>query len=151
MDQRPSPTESREGGFTLLEVLLAIALLAIALPILLGLRNFDLTLQAKAAELTTATLLVQEKLLEAEMLEYYPVGETTGDFLSTPLGAPSTVHVVDRAIGYKWKRTITTTPLELIKEIRITVSWFHGEIEESVEVSTYVFVFPKFPGLHSRS
>lgn len=128
-----------EGGFTLLEVLLAMALLAIALPILLGLRNFDLNLQAKGAELTAATLLAQEKLTEAELAGQYPVGETTGDFLSTPFGAPSTVQLADRAVGYRWKRTILTTPLELIREIRIKVSWFRGEVEEAVEVSTYVF------------
>jgi general secretion pathway protein I len=118
---------------------LALALLAIALPVLLGLRNFDLSLQAKAAELTAATLLVQEKLMEAELTGQYPVGETTGDFLSIPLGAQASAQTADRAIGYRWKRTISTTPLEMVREIRIKVSWFRGEIEESVEASTYVF------------
>ncbi len=142
MPQSLNPIVSSEEGFTLLEVLLAIALLAIALPILLGLRNFDLNLQAKASELTAATLLAQEKLLEAELTGLYPVGERIGEFLNVPLGAPSTLQVPDRAVGYKWKRTITTTPLELVREIRIKVSWFRGEVEESVEVSTYVFSSP---------
>lgn len=139
MPQSLNPLDPSDRGFTLLEVLLAIALLAIALPILLGLRNFDLNLQAKASELTAATLLAQEKLLEAELAGQYPVGETIGEFLNVPLGAPSTLQVPDRAVGYKWKRTITTTPLELVREIRIKVSWFRGDVEESVEVSTYVF------------
>jgi len=142
MPQSLNPIVSSEEGFTLLEVLLAIALLAIALPILLGLRNFDLNLQAKASELTAATLLAQEKLLETELTGQYPVGETIGEFLNVPLGAPSTLQVPDRAVGYKWKRTITTTPLELVREIRIKVSWFRGDVEESVEVSTYVFSGP---------
>ena len=139
MNQRSDHHKLGDEGFTLLEVLVAMALLAIALPILLGLRNFDLDLQARGAQLTAATLLAQEKLTEAELAGQYPIGETTGDFLSTPFGAPLTVQLADRAVGYRWKRTILTTPLELIREIRIKVSWFRGEVEEAVEVSTYVF------------
>ena len=132
-------TKSDEDGFTLLEVLLAIALLAIALPILLGLRNFDLELQERASELTAATLLAQEKLLETELVGQYAIGESTGDFPNIPLGTQLTMEAVPRAVGYKWKRTIAPTPLELIREIRIKVSWFRGGLEEAVEVSTYVF------------
>ena len=132
-------TKSNEGGFTLLEVLLAIALLAIALPILLGLRNFDLELQDRASELTTATLLAQEKLIETELSGQYAIGESTGDFPNIPLGAQMTMQAVPRAVGYKWKRTIAPTPLELIREIRIKVSWLRGQLEEAIEVSTYVF------------
>ncbi|MBH0198447.1 MAG: prepilin-type N-terminal cleavage/methylation domain-containing protein [Nitrospira sp.] len=135
-----SPTgKSGEQGFTLLEVLLAIALLAIALPILLGLRNFDLDLHQRATELRAATLLAQEKLVEAELVGVYPIGETTGDFRNAPLGAPATVAAGDRAPGYKWKRTIAPTSLPLIREVRIKVSWPRGVSEEAVEVSTYVF------------
>ena len=128
-----------EDGFTLLEVLLAIALLAIALPVLLGLRNFDLDLHARAGELTAATLLAQEKLLETELLGVYPIGEITGDFQGAPLGVQSATPITDRAVGYKWKRTVLPTPLELIREVRVQVSWPRGATEETVEVSTYVF------------
>ena len=139
MAQDGHRTESKEGGFTLLEVLLAIALLAIALPILLGLRNFDLELEERASELTAATLLAQEKLLETELSGQYSIGETSGEFLNIPLGAQTTMQVAPRAVGYRWKRMIAPTPLELVREIRIKVSWLRGGLEESVEVSTYVF------------
>ncbi|MBU6434260.1 MAG: prepilin-type N-terminal cleavage/methylation domain-containing protein, partial [Nitrospirae bacterium] len=56
-----------EQGFTLLEVLIALGILALALPILLGLRNWDLDLHARANELTTATILAQEKLIATEL------------------------------------------------------------------------------------
>ena len=128
-----------EQGFTLLEVLLAIAVLAIALPVLLGLRNFDLDLHERATEMRAATLLAQEKLLETELAGAYPIGETIGDFRNAPLGAPLTVSASDRAAGYKWKRTIVPTPLPMIRELRIKVSWPRGVSEESVEVSTLVF------------
>lgn len=139
MVQDLNRTESGESGFTLLEVLLAIALLAIALPVLLGLRNFDLDLHARAGELTAATLLAQEKLLETELAGVYPIGEAGGDFKNAPLGTQSTFQATDRAVGYKWKRTISPTPLELIREVRVQVSWPRGATEETVEVSTYVF------------
>jgi general secretion pathway protein I len=134
-----SRTALNEKGFTLLEVLLAIALLAIALPVLLGLRNFDLELQSRASELTAATLLAQEKLLETELSGQYSIGETLGDFPAAPLGVQNTLQAVPRAVGYKWKRTIAPTPLELVREIRIRVSWMRAEREESIDVSTYVF------------
>ncbi len=129
---------SGEQGFTLLEVLLAIALLAIALPVLLGLRNFDLDLQSRAAELTAATLLAQEKLLEVELTGQYPVGETVGEFSPLPLGSHTALQAVPRAVGYRWIRTIAPTPLEFVREVRIKISWPRGEREESLEVSTYV-------------
>src|SRR5512147_1675252 len=99
-------TAAGESGFTLLEVLLAIALLAIALPILLGLRNFDLDLHARAGELTAATLLAQEKLIETELTGVYPIGEAAGDFSNMPLGAQPPAQPTDRGVGYRWKRTI---------------------------------------------
>lgn len=126
-------------GFTLLEVLIAIAILALALPILLGLRNWDLDLQSRAADITTATLLAQEKLMEAEMSLVYPIGETTGDFRNPPLGYQALGDISERADKYRWKRIITTTPLNSVREVKIQILWQQGNNEEVLEASTYVF------------
>lgn len=128
-----------ERGFSLLEVLLAVAILAIALPVLLGLRNFDLELQSRSMELTTATLLAQEKLMETELSGSFPIGEATGEFQVPPPGVPSMLDAANRAAGYRWKRSIMPTPLELIREVRIQISWPRGAQDETLEVSTYVF------------
>lgn len=133
------PGRRDDAGFTLLEVMIALAILAIALPVLLGLRNWDVDLHLRARELTTATLLAQEKLLEAELAGFLPLGEVSGDFKSLPPGIQTAAEAGDRAPGYRWKRIVSPTPLDLVREVRVQVIWPRGDIEEMVEVSTYVF------------
>ncbi|OGW47622.1 MAG: hypothetical protein A2V62_03510 [Nitrospirae bacterium RBG_19FT_COMBO_58_9] len=128
-----------ERGFTLLEVLIALGILALALPILLGLRNWDLDLHARANELTTATILAQEKLIETEAGTLFPLGETGGEFLSTPLGSQATAEQTNRPSNYRWKKIVSATPLPIVREVKIQVLWPRGTTEEMLEVSTYVF------------
>lgn len=126
-------------GFTLLEVLIALAILALGLPVLLGLRNFDLDLHSRAGDITTATALAQEKLFEAEAGTDFPLGETGGDFRSPAPGTQSSMDAQTRADRFRWKRVITTTPLSSVREVKIQVLWAQGAADELVEVSTYVF------------
>lgn len=128
------------GGFTLLEVLIAVAILALALPVLLGLRNWDLYLHSKAGDITAATLLAQEKLVEAELSPVFPLGETTGDFRNPPLGYQAIGDITNRADKYRWKRIVSTTPLNAVREVKIQILWHDGASDEQLEVSTYVFV-----------
>lgn len=128
-----------ERGFTLLEVVVALGILALALPILLGLRNWDLDLHARAKDITTATILAQEKLTETELGTLLPLGETGGEFLPTPLGSQPTAAVTNRPSNYRWKRIVSSTPLPIVREVKIQVLWPRGTVDEMVEVSTYVF------------
>src|SRR5438105_15691601 len=109
-----------ERGFTLLEVLIALGILALALPILLGLRNWDLDLHARAKELTTATILAQEKLVETELGTLLPLGETGGEFQSTPLGSQATAEITNRPSSHLWQPIRSTTPLPITR---------HGELQ----------------------
>lgn len=129
----------RADGFTLLEVMFAMAILAIALPVLLGLRNQDIDLHVRARAMTTATLLAKEKLLEAELTPVLQIGEISGEFTTPPPGAPTSSSVQNRAPGYRWMRIVAPTPLDVVREVRIQVLWTRGTTEDMVEVSTYVF------------
>jgi general secretion pathway protein I len=132
------PSE-QSGGFTLLEVLIAMAILALALPILLGLRNWDLDLQSRASDITAATMLAQEKLIEAELSSVSAIGETSGDFRNPPPGYQVLGDIADRANKYRWKRIVTTTPLNAVREVKVQILWQQGTTDEVLEASTYVF------------
>jgi general secretion pathway protein I len=122
-----------------MEVLISLGILALALPILLGLRNWDLDLHSRAKELMTATMLAQEKLTETELGTVLPLGETGGEFLPTPLGSQATPQMTNRPANYRWKRIVSPTPLPTVREIKIQVLWPRGKTDEMVEVSTYAF------------
>jgi general secretion pathway protein I len=89
--------------------------------------------------MTAATILAQEKLTETELGTFLPLGETGGEFLPTPLGSQPTAVVTNRPSNYHWKRIVSSTPLPIVREVKIQVLWPRGTMEEMVEVSTYVF------------
>ena len=128
-----------EQGFSFLEVMVALAILAIALPVLLGLRNRDLELQYQARQQTMATLLAQKKLLETELLGFLPLGEQEGKFYKSGQTLAVPMQTQPEISAFKWKRTVLPTPLASLREVRIRIAWPRGEFEEALEVRSYVF------------
>ena len=121
-------------GFTLLEVMIALAILAVALVALLGLRNRDVEMETYARDLTRATLVARQMALTVDAEGTPELGFTEGDF-----GA-------DRP-GYAWKRQVSPFMADLIgdrvREVRISVLWgvpddHRGPEEGRVEVSRFV-------------
>ena len=127
-------------GFTLIEIVVTLAVLAIALPVLLGLRNWDVGLHDRARNLVQATLLAQEKFLETRLSGPMPLGVTSGDFGTYPagLGLPQTTEPQNRAPGYSWTRTVSATPYSALREVRIEVQWQDKTGKEVLDVHTYV-------------
>jgi general secretion pathway protein I len=67
-------------AFTLLEVMIAIAVLGIALLALLSLQHQDLQSVIGAQELTRTAMLAQTLMTQAEMERFPELGTTRGDF-----------------------------------------------------------------------
>ncbi len=70
-------------GFTLLEVMVAIAILGIALLGLLGLQHQSMQSVIRAQQSTRASMLAQAVMTEAELERYPDLGRTNGDFESS--------------------------------------------------------------------
>ncbi|HXG21455.1 MAG TPA: prepilin-type N-terminal cleavage/methylation domain-containing protein [Methylomirabilota bacterium] len=115
------------SGFTLLEVLVAMAILAVALVSLLGLYNRSLTTAIRAQRLSTATLLAQEMLTRTQLEGAAAAQVTSGDF--------SVLHP-GQYPEFRWRRTIRPTPLSDLWELHVGVFW--GERpDESCELTLF--------------
>ena len=70
----------RARAFTLIEVMVAIAILGIALLGLLGLHHQSLQSVIRAQQTTRAAMLAQAVMTEAELERFPELGATSGDF-----------------------------------------------------------------------
>jgi general secretion pathway protein I len=116
-----------DTGFTLLEVLVAMAVLAVALVSLLGLYNRSLTLTIRAQRLSTGMLLAQEMLTRTQLEGTAASRVTTGDFSDLHPG---------QYPEFRWRRAIRPTPLQNLWEIRVGVAW-GNRIDESCELTLF--------------
>lgn len=120
----PPPGSSR--GFTLIEIMIALAVLAISLTVLLGLRNRDIALSGYSGHLTEATLLARQQIAEITFAGFPDLGEKEGDF-------------GEERPGYRWKQEVKQTPYDVVRELNLDVLWKEGGREESVRFTTFVF------------
>jgi general secretion pathway protein I len=70
----------RPGGFTLLEVMVAVAIIAIGLTALIGSHSQSISLAEEANFNTTAALLAQKKMAELELAGFGALSYDAGDF-----------------------------------------------------------------------
>jgi len=116
-------------GFTLLEVLVAVAVLGFALVSLLGLHVRNIDLIARDERVTAATLLARALMTEVETGPFPDLGATDGDF---ELDYP------DRYPDLRWEREVLTTPVPNVREVRVRV--FRGERESGDDVTLTYYV-----------
>ncbi len=70
----------KSKGFTLLEVVISLGIMAVALTAVFQLQASNLTIQAEARFMTAAGQLAQSKLAEMETQEQIREGDDQGDF-----------------------------------------------------------------------
>lgn len=110
-----------ECGFTLLEVLVALAILAVSLVSLLGLHNYSLALVIREQNLTPALLLAQEMMTRTQLEGLAAASRRlSGDF--------ETIHP-GLYPGFRWQREILPTETDTLWEVRVRVLWGEREGE----------------------
>lgn len=99
-------------GFTLLEVMVAMAVIAIAFTALLGLHARNLQIAAREQAYTQALLLSRSLITEVELADLPEVGISEGDFEASYPGLYP---------GFRWIRTVNDPPMPLPDTREVTV------------------------------
>lgn len=118
------------NGFTLLEVMIAVALVAIALTTLLASQSQSVSFANSAKFETMAALLAQSKMSEIAMLDANSLNSDSGDF-------------GDDYPGYAWESNVSNISIEgmddisdYLKQVDLTISW--GVFTYNVRLYQYV-------------
>lgn len=127
-------TPYREG-FTLVETLVAVAILAIGLLAVATMISRSAIQDARAYHMTIASLLIEEHFENASRLQY-----DVNDFRNMT-GNISTTTI--NGVAYTMNCAIANnTPIDKCKEMTCSVSWNNKGIQASTE---YIYVYsPKY-------
>ncbi|CAG0930156.1 type II secretion system minor pseudopilin GspI [Geobacter sp.] len=109
MKPRPPSPCSREGGFTLLEVMIALAIMAGVVFTVIGAVNYHLAIVERDRQETVAVLLARQKLAELEEEKEIPE-KKEGTF------APARPE-------FTWEMTAAPTELANLRRMTLSVSW----------------------------
>lgn len=123
---------SRSRGYTLLELMLSAAILAIGLTALVRSFTAGMNVLRQNEKRAIGVVLAQQKLAEIMGMDELADGAEDGDVEE------------DVYEGYRWQSEIETlTDYPNLKQVRVTISWRDGQRVEDVRIDTYVRVPPE--------
>jgi general secretion pathway protein I len=127
-DTEPAPCGlGSRAGFTLLEVLVAVAILAIAMVAILKANVQNLDALTTSRETTTASLLAASKLAEIEAAGVANWGESQGDF-------------GEDYPEYTWQVEASSTEVEGLERIVVVVQRGGGVTGREVRIEEFMLV-----------
>jgi general secretion pathway protein I len=117
-------------GFTLLEVLVAMAILATAFVILLEAHSASVRLSDNSRRLTVASALARDVMTEFEMNGYPEIGMQQGNFEEWyPMMYPEYTWEIEVIESMFWGN---------VREVYAKVIWMEGDQPRSVEIANFV-------------
>lgn len=111
-------------GFTLIEVVAAITIAALAFPALLKAFSQGVNTYSVIENKTTAYYLLRLKMGQVEMAGYPETGTIDGDF-----GTDS---------RFKWSTEVADTDTDGLREVIVIITWEERGQEKSLQLSTYM-------------
>jgi general secretion pathway protein I len=120
------------AGFTLLEVMVALAIIAFAIVGLLSLHGRNIKIIARNQNLTRSTLLARELVSQIQFQVLTNGLRDLGNDRGTFDGYP----------GYRWERQVLSTGLDEMREVIIRVIW-----NEATPSACELVYFVRDPGV----
>ncbi len=120
-----NPRCPRQSGFTLLELMVALVILALGIVGLMRAVSQGMAATAQIRDVTAATTLAQMKMEELASNVMDLPAESNGDF-------------GDEAPEFSWRAVAEETDIEGLKKITVTVLWQRGNRQQSVTLETCV-------------
>ena len=110
-----SPIGRGEEAFTLLEVMIAIAILGTALTGLLALHHQSMQSVIRAQDFTRASMLAQAIMTEAELERFPDLGTKQGDFQDSFPG---------QFQDFRWQRLVTASgTFPDVREVKVLIAY----------------------------
>ncbi|MBI5905750.1 MAG: prepilin-type N-terminal cleavage/methylation domain-containing protein [Deltaproteobacteria bacterium] len=120
-DRRPGRPARPVRGFTLLEVLVSLAILSGTLLLAFRIVSGAISAEERSERWTSASFLAESLVREATA-GFPDTGETEGKF-SPPMDS------------YSWRRTVRPAVHADAREVHVTVTWTSGRDAEKVALS----------------
>ena len=127
---QPVRRRRRRSGFTLVEALAALLLVAIVLPVVMRGVSVAARAASSARRNTEAASLAQSKLNEIVATEQWRSGYLAGQFDSDD---------GDNAYDYSWSAEATRWSEPYVRQLAVSVSWTSGGTQQSVTLTTLVY------------
>ena len=119
-----SSVAGEKRGFTLLEVMIALAILALVGVAFLRAQAGSIRLVDESNQVSLATLLAREKMAELEGMGFPEVAKNSG--------AGGEAYP-----ALRWEQVVTTTELPAIRKALVRILWKDGTRERTLELVAY--------------
>ena len=116
------------SGFTLIEIVVTLAILSLGLPVLLQSFSNAANNQRNSQDKTTAMYLIKNRMAQIELEGYPDIGQESGDFgENSPYRWRSEVHDV-----------VSDEFEEGLRAVNVTITWLERGKDESTSMITYI-------------